>query len=343
MRLDRFAAYAWAVLAVNFLVVLWGAFVRATGSGAGCGRHWPRCNGAVVPRLEHTAELIEFTHRATSGIAFMLALVLLLWAAVRASMADGAPRSRLGRAVVAGFRRRPWSAELRSATLAMVFMVSEALVGAGLVLFELVADNDSVARAIVLGIHLVNTFFLLGFLALTAWYGSGARTPRIRGQDSVAVLLPLTLLLMLGLGVTGAITALGDTLFPAGSLAEGVRQDFSPTAHFLLRLRIIHPVLAVSTAFFALVVAVSVHFRRTDPVARRLAKVVMALFAVQLVLGFVNLILLAPVGMQLVHLLVADLLWVALVLLTSATLADEPVDSPRAIAAAARGAPVRAN
>ncbi|HEX5581413.1 MAG TPA: COX15/CtaA family protein, partial [Gemmatimonadaceae bacterium] len=306
MRLDRFAAYAWAVLVVNFFVVLWGAFVRATGSGAGCGRHWPRCNGAVVPSLEHTAELIEFTHRVTSGIAFVLALALLLWAAVRATGTARWPGlRRLPGTIAAGFGARPWGAELRSATIAMAFMVSEALVGAGLVLFELVADNDSLARAVVLGIHLVNTFFLLGFLALTAWYASGARRPHLKGQDVVAVLSFVTLVGMLALGVTGAITALGDTLFPAGSLTEGVRQDFSSTAHFLLRLRIVHPVLALTVGFVTLLVVVSVHFRRVDPVARRLAKVAMSLFGLQLVLGFVNLFLLAPVWMQLVHLLAA--------------------------------------
>ena len=308
MRLDRFAAYAWAVLAINFLVVLWGALVRATGSGAGCGRHWPRCNGVVMPELRHQAEIIEFVHRVTSGIAFLLALALLVWSIRRHGTA------------------RPWPAELRSAALAMAFMVSEALVGAGLVLFGLTGDNDSVARAVVLGIHLVNTFFLLGFLALTAWYASGAPVPRLRGQDVVGVLVGVSLAGMLVLGITGAITSLGDTLFPAGSLAEGVRQDFSPTAHFLLRLRIVHPVLALSVGLLVLIVAVSVHARRADPTARRLARAAAIVFGVQLAVGLVNLLLLAPIWMQLVHLFVADVLWVTLVLLFSAVLAAEPVE-----------------
>jgi heme A synthase len=320
MRLDRFAAYAWAVLAVNFVVVLWGAFVRASGSGAGCGAHWPRCNGAVLPRLEETATLIEFTHRVTSGIAFLLALALLVWALVRHGRGAGS------NALLAGLRRRPWTPVVRSAALAMVFMVSEALVGAGLVLFELVGDNDSVARAVVLGIHLINTFFLLAFLALTAWYASGARVPRLRGQDVVATLLGLALLGMLVIGVSGAITALGDTLFPAGSLREGIQQDLSPTAHVLIRLRVLHPLLAVSMGVLMLIIGVSVRARRADPVARRLATVLVTLFFVQLAAGALNMLLLAPVWMQLVHLFLADLVWVTLVLLTSATLADAPVD-----------------
>jgi heme A synthase len=308
MRLDRFAAYAWAVLAVNFVVVLWGAFVRASGSGAGCGAHWPRCNGAVLPELAHAATRIEFVHRVTSGVAFLLALALLVWAFRRHG------------------GRRPWSPVLRSAALAMVFMVSEALVGAGLVLFELVGDDDSVARAVVLGIHLINTFFLLAFLALTAWYASGARVPRLRGQDVIAALLGAALVGMLVLGVTGAVTALGDTLFPAESLREGIAQDFSPTAHFLIRLRVVHPVLAVSLGLLLLIIGVSVRARRADPAARRLASAMIALFFVQLAIGALNMLLLAPIWMQLVHLFMADVVWVTLVLLTSATLADAPVD-----------------
>ncbi len=45
-----FSRYAWGVLLWNVLVALWGAYVRATGSGAGCGSHWPTCNGEILPR-----------------------------------------------------------------------------------------------------------------------------------------------------------------------------------------------------------------------------------------------------------------------------------------------------
>ena len=323
MRLSRFARFSWAVLAYNLLVILWGAFVRATGSGAGCGSHWPLCNGSVIPRGAATETLIEFSHRLTSGVALLLVLAMLGWAALR-HRGGTSPAWRLWRwpaVVVGALRRRPWSLELTGAAGAMFFMLTEAAVGAGLVLLELVADNASAARAAWLGAHLVNTFVLVAFIALTAWWASGGSPLRLRGSGVVAPLLLGGLAGTLLLGVTGAITALGDTLFPAASLAEGVRQDFSSTAHLLVRLRVIHPALAVSMGLYLVLAALAVRARRPDRASQTLARLLIVLFLVQIGAGFVNLLLLAPVWMQLVHLLLADLVWITLVLLTAAALA----------------------
>jgi heme A synthase len=335
----RFHEYAWGLLAYSVAVVLLGAFVRASKSGDGCGSHWPLCNGRVLPRTEHAATLIEFTHRLTSGVALLLVVALLAWALARhgasstASAGAREPRGRLRQALAA----RPWPAELRSAALAMAFMISEALVGAGLVLFGLVGDDASPARAVVLGIHLVNTFFLLAFVALTAWFASGGRPVRLRGPDVLRPLLGAALVGLLVLGVTGAMTALGDTLFPAASLREGVRRDFSSAAHFLERLRVLHPALAVALGAYLLVVAGAVLRHRSDEWSRRLARGVIALFFVQLGVGTVNLLLLAPVAMQLVHLLLADLVWLSVVLLAAAALAA-PAEAAAAPDLPARGA-----
>src|SRR5690606_29028870 len=163
-KLSRFAAFAWGVLAYNLLVVLWGAWVRVTGSGAGCGSHWPLCNGEVVPRSAGVETLVEFTHRLTSGVALLAVVALLLWAV---------------RAYPAGHPVR------RGARLSMGFMILEALVGGGLVLLELVADNASMARAYWMVAHLVNPFLLLGVLALTAWWAWGGAEVRLRGQGRV--------------------------------------------------------------------------------------------------------------------------------------------------------------
>ena len=319
VRAPRFVRFAWVTLAVNLAVVSWGAFVRASGSGAGCGSHWPLCNGEVLPLASAVATRIEFTHRVTSGIALALVAAMLVWALRR--FPRGHP-ARLG------------------AGMAMAFMISEALVGAALVLLGLVADNSSRTRAVVLGVHLVNTFFLLGAIALTAWWGSGRPRPR-RGSGSDSALLPvmvtLGLLAVLVVGVTGAITALGDTLFPSASLAEGMRQDFAATAHFLIRLRVVHPALAIATGAWMLVVAAAVRRRRTDPDSRRLAGMLVGLFLLQLAAGTVNVLLMAPLWMQLVHLLLADLVWLTLVLLGSAALA-EPVAQQATGASAPRRA-----
>lgn len=301
MRRTRFSTYTWVVLGYNILVILWGAFVRATGSGAGCGSHWPTCNGVVVPRQPQVETIIEFTHRLTSGLAFILVLVLFVWA-FRTHL-KGHP-VRLG------------------AALSMFFIVTEALVGAGLVLFGWVAEDQSAGRVVSISVHLVNTFLLLAALTLTAWWASGGERVVLRGQGLSIWLFALGFLGMLVLGVSGAITALGDTLFPSSSLAEGIAQDFSPTAHFLVRLRVWHPLIAILNGLYIVFLSGLIYLFRATPHIQRLALTLIALFVTQLVAGMINLGLLAPVWMQLVHLLLADLVWIALVLLAAANFGE---------------------
>ena len=296
MQLTRFAKYAWGVLAYNILVILWGAYVRATGSGAGCGSHWPLCNGEVIPRAQQVETLIEFAHRLTSGLSLLLVVGLLVWA--WRAYPKGHP-ARLG------------------AGLSIFFIFTEALVGAGLVLFEWVAKDASSGRVISMAVHLVNTFLLLASLTLTAWWASGGEALRLKGQGAPLWFFLVGFLGIMTLGVTGAVTALGDTLFPASSLAEGFAQDLSPTAHFLVRLRVWHPVIAILVGFYLLLVAGLAAMFRGERRIRRAATVLAALFVTQLSAGLVNLILLAPVWMQIVHLFLADLVWITLVMLAA--------------------------
>lgn len=295
--------YAYGVLGANLAVILWGAFVRATGSGAGCGSHWPTCNGHVIPRAESLETLIELTHRLTSGVAFLLVLALM----------------------IAALRARPKGHPMRAAAvLAFIFMVLEAAIGAGIVLLRLVADNQSIARAGWMSAHLLNTFLLVAFLALTAWWSKpDAVGLDFRQRSSIAWLIGLALLGTMLVGMTGAVTALGDTLFPAESLAEGLRQDLSPTAHFLIRLRIWHPVSAVLIGLYTVSAAGLVAMLRPELVVRRTALVLVVLFLAQIGGGFINLLLLAPVWMQMVHLLMADAVWIALVILGAEALRRE--------------------
>ena len=291
-------------------VILWGAFVRASGAGAGCGAHWPLCNGEVIPQAAHSKTLIELTHRLMSGLALMLIVALAVWA----------------------FRayRRGHSVR-RGATLSVVFILTEALIGAGLVLFELVADNASMARAMFMSVHLINTFVLLAVLALTAWWASGGEPlRRWRAQGALRWLFAAALLGTLVLAVSGAVAALGDTLFPSKSLAAGLGEDFSPTSHLLIRLRLLHPFLAVTIGALLLVVALAANRLRPGAWTARWMWTLTTLVLIQLGVGSLNVYLLAPIWLQLVHLLLADLMWLALVLLTATALAERSPTKERA-------------
>jgi heme o synthase len=297
----RFNQYAWGLLAYNMAVVLGGAFVRASISGDGCGNHWPDCNGQLIPHHGRIQTFIEFSHRASTGLLVALILGLVVWA----------------------FRAHPKGHPVRKAAVgALLLTFAEAMIGAWLVHFHLVAHDESVYRAIAMPIHLVTTFLLLMSLALTAWWGSGGGAPRLKGQGAMAWVMGLALLGTLLLGVSGAITALGDTLFPAHSLREGLRQDFAPSAHFLISLRIYHPLIALSAGLYLLLVAGLAMNLRPAADVQRFARLLLMLFLTQMGAGLMNLALQAPIWMQLVHLLVADLLWISLVLLTASALAE---------------------
>jgi heme A synthase len=299
-QLSRFAKYAWGVLAYNLLVILWGVYVRASGSGAGCGSHWPLCNGEVIPQSPQVQTMIEFTHRLMSGLSLILVVGLVVWA----------------------FRFYPKGHPARlGASLSMFFIITEALVGAGLVLFSWVGQNASIGRVISMSVHLVNTFFLLASLSLTAWWSSGGERLRLRGQGLALWALGLGFLGVMLLGVTGSITALGDTLFPASSLAAGLQQDFSSTSHFIIRLRVWHPLIAISVGLYLIFVSLLLAMFRPSPRMKRFTLLLSGFFVLQLAAGLINLVLLAPVWMQLLHLLLADSVWIALVLLAANTFA----------------------
>jgi heme A synthase len=301
MKLSRFAKFAWAIVAYNLLVIVWGAYVRASKSGDGCGSHWPLCNGEVIPPDPTLKTIIEFSHRLSSGLALLSMIVLLVWA-------------------LRTFARRHPARIF--AGLGMFFMLTEALVGAGLVLFDYVAENKSMARAYWMSAHLVNTFLLVAMLTLTAWAATVEERPSIRRQGWLNWLLAGSILAMLILGVSGAITALGGTLFPVTSLAEGLKQDLSPTAHVLIRLRFFHPFIAVATSILLTSAAWIARTWRPAERTRRLSMALITLVAVQMLAGLVNLLLHAPIWLQLVHLLLSDLLWIALILLIHTTLSQ---------------------
>jgi heme A synthase len=302
----RFYRFTVVVLIFTLAVIVWGGYVRASGAGAGCGSHWPDCNGEIVPRSPGTKTLIEFTHRTTSGLSFLLIAAQMVWA-WRIS-----PRGH-------GVRRM--------ATIVFGLIIVEALVGAGLVIFKMVAANESTARAYWMAAHLLNTFALLAAMALLIERARRelapttvvVAEPALPGAQMLQRALVVGIVAVILVAVSGAIVALGDTLFPATSLAHGWAQDMSPTAHLFVRLRIYHPIFALTGGLYLLVVAALIVSRDAGAgPLRSLATRLAAIVLLQLVAGALNLFLLAPVAMQLVHLLLADLVWLSLVLLTAA-------------------------
>jgi len=303
----RLARFAWLTLFFNVAVILWGAYVRATGSGAGCGNHWPLCNGVVIPRAPSVETMIEFSHRLTSGLA--LVAVLLLFIGARRGLEAGHPARR-----AAG-----WS---------LFLMLTEAAVGAGLVLFRLVADNASMARALFMAVHLINTFLLLAALTLTAhWMSGGARMSPSDRAATLSTLVAAAVGILI-VGTSGAIAALGDTLFPFTSLREALAADLSPTSHLLIRLRVLHPALAIAVTIGLAALASRVRLAPGDARGRFAGRLVFALCIAQVAVGFLNVYLLAPVWLQLVHLLLADLLWIAFVVFAASALATGAERAP---------------
>jgi heme A synthase len=301
--MTRYSRYAWGILIYNLVVILWGAYVRASGSGAGCGSHWPLCNGEVIPRIPQIETLIEFTHRMMSGAALILVISLVIWT----------------------WRIYPARHPVRlAAGFSMFFMVTEALVGAGLVLFQLVAENASIARALSMSVHLVNTFLLLASLSLTAWWSSHEHSLVLKQGGWVTLAFGIGIIGMLILGISGAVTALGDTLFPATSFIQGLRQELSATAHFLIRLRILHPTIAIIVSTYLILLVSWLGLKKPDPPSRLLRRILTILVVIQLLAGMVNVFLLAPIWLQIVHLLLADSIWIFLVILYANTLAMRP-------------------
>jgi cytochrome c oxidase assembly protein subunit 15 len=296
----RVAWFAWGTLGYFILVVLWGAVVRATDSGGGCGAHWPLCNGDFFPHHPRLATVIEFTHRSSSGICSFLTVALAVWTFRRTP-----PRHPARRAIL-------WSA---------FFLVMEALLGAALVLRHWVEDNVSTGRTIAQSIHFTNTLLLMASLTLTAWFLRDGRAETFVATGSRRYAWA-AILATIAVGATGSLAALADTLFPSRTLMAALNADFAAKAPILIRMRWLHPAAAILS--FVCVVALV----RSLPQWSRLASVVCALFAAQFILGVGDVLLLAPTWMQVMHLLGADLYWIALVVLAATVLWPGKTASP---------------
>jgi heme A synthase len=297
----RVARIVDGTIVLNLIVILLGATVRATGSGAGCGRSWPTCQGEIVPALEG-ATAIEFSHRAVSG----LALAVVAWM------------------VVAVFRSTGPGALARKAAVAVgISIVIEALIGMVIVLAEWVADDASVARAVSVPIHLVSTFVLLAGLVATRYWLVNDAPPRDPGRRTRLGLV-LIGVGMLAVAATGAVTALADTLFPR---EFDLATTMTTGEHFLTRLRIVHPIVAI----FVGVAAVSFAARHLTGRTAVPARIVIGAVSLTVGLGVINIALLTPLAVSLLHLLVADVLWMTWVWIALELVSSRSGNSARAL------------
>jgi cytochrome c oxidase assembly protein subunit 15 len=302
-KLTGFARYTWCVLGWNVVVILWGVFLRASKSGDGCGQHWLTCQGEVIPSAPQLKTIIEYSHRITSFLAFLSVVVLVIWTLRK--FAKGSPIRK-------------------TAILSLVFVVTEGLVGAGLVLTGNTADTLTAARPFWMAGHLVNTFILLAFLTLTVRYAAGGRQLSFHADPRSMAAITAGAIAVFIVGITGSIAALASMLFPSGSLSEGLAADLSSTSHTLLRLRLLHPITAIFTSVLLIFTTGWLANGANDAATKRRANILALLVLGQLAFGAATLLTLAPIVMQLGHLFLADAIWITYVLFAAGFLSREP-------------------
>lgn len=295
LKLSGFAKYAWFVLAYNIVVILWGVFLRASLSGDGCGEHWLTCGGEVVPTAPQFKTIVEFSHRVSTGLSFFAVLLLFVWAFRK-------------------FAKGDWVRKMALASF--VFIVTEALIGAGLVLTGNTAGNWTASRPFWTMAHLVTTFSLLAVLTLTAWFAAGGKSFSFQVSRKVLILLSVAIAGIFLIGMSGSIAALSTMLLPKGTLSEEFAKDFAETSHILQRLRVSHPILSISVGVYLVFLAGWLKSKFVENVyVKRWADLVGILVLIQFASGAITLFTHAPILMQITHLLLADLLWIAFILL----------------------------
>ena len=301
---SRFTQFAWFTLVYNIVVILWGVFLRASKSGDGCGQHWLTCHGEVIPSAPELKTIIEFSHRMTTGPAFVFVLILLIWALVK--FGKGSPVSK-------------------AAIVSFVFILTEVLIGAVLVLTGNTAEAQTSERPFLAIGHLINSSLLLASLTLTAWYSDGGREIEFRGRGKMIALLGIGVGLLLLAGMSGSVAALSSMLFPSETLVEGMSKDFAESSNLLLRLRVSHPLLAIATSVY--LIFLSGWIRKAaegDPAVGRWSNMVSIVALAQLAFGAATFLMLGPIVMQVGHLFLADLLWIAFVLMSANYFASSP-------------------
>ncbi len=308
-KLSKLAKYAWFVLIYNLIVILWGVFLRASLSGDGCGEHWLTCGGEFIPSAPQLKTQIEYLHRVTTSLAGITVVILLIAAIVKWRKNKSSQNKLV----------------IRMSIASLLFIILEGIIGGLLVLTGNTAANWTPTRPFWMAAHLVNTFTLIAVLALTAWFaGDGKSFSLLKSNRKTLILLAIATVGIFIAGMSGSMAALSSMLFPSSTLSEGIAKDFSATSHYLLRLRIFHPILSIATGVFLIFLAGWCRKRaQNSPSVNRWANVLGFIVLIQFVSGAVTLLLLAPIVMQLIHLFLADMVWISFVLMAAGFLASE--------------------
>lgn len=304
---NNFRRFAWLALFLNLVVILWGVFLRASLSGDGCGQHWLTCNGEVIPETPQFKTIIEFTHRVSTTVVFLASVVTLVWALKKFGKGDP-----IRKTAIASF----------------LFIIVEALIGAGLVLTGNTAGNWTSTRPVWMMAHLITTFSLLAVLALTIWFASGGQRFKLLGDKKVTLLLAIAVIGIFFVGASGSLAALSSMLFPSASIAEGISKDFAASSHILLRLRLSHPIVSIMTSVYLIFLAGWLKANAGESASvKKWSGILSVLIIIQVIAGAATLLMLSPIVMQLLHLLLADLVWMAFIIMCAAFLSKDKLPS----------------
>jgi len=267
-------------LILSIFSIIAGAVVRATGSGDGCGSSWPTCNGRVIPSLNSASEQIEFSHRAISGLLLIVTIAIF----------------------IKSFNNSVTSLQKKVINYLTFFVILEALIGAVIVLYEWVGMNSSIPRIAAVPLHLVNTF---GLLAMYTIIFKLTQNPEIKISNLVDRKFKIITFLFILTGATGSIAALADVLFPSESFIAGIVEDFDSTSEILTRLRVLHPIVSTVLSF-----VLFNESKRLEDKFNLKTNQIKILVIIGVTLGVLNIFININIFLSVVHLLVADLLWI---------------------------------
>lgn len=270
-------------------LIVFGAVVRVTDSGLGCGNHWPLCNGTIFPPLDNVTAWIEWLHRLFAVLIGAFGLAALLVA-------------------ILAYRRHNRRVLIATAAAALLFFV-QSMLGALVVVLDLPPTFVT--------LHLGTAMLLLGALIAATFLATYQPVAALRhAPDRFSSLVHLTTALSLVIILTGALVrgsgaTLACTTWP---LCDGavlpVDQGQWAMIHMFHRL-------AVAAFGITMLFLIWQAFRmRSQPAVRRLATAAGMVYLLQAGVGAGFVFSSAAPVWGALHVLFASVTWALLVLLS---------------------------